>query len=280
MMIFFALAFRKNKLFRGNVFLTVAAYMLFALVLYVPMIFLSHGFQRMGWDFSVVSESSAGRSALSKPNYFGEIENNQPSGNFSNYRKYIPASRLRGLGTCETVSLVRCFVTQGNAAFRMRYLSSIAGIWMASQGGFNRGRYPTRSFDFANLMMKKNPWGVNDKYGVTFKEWQKMGRPQSPYIGFAASYGFWILGALLLFFALIWIAGLQNIRGGETITGTVITVFFMVNVAFNHSQEWINSGNWVLILMGFCAFYILGTWISRYRRQAVWGIQLSRQLSG
>ena len=162
----------------------------------------------------------------------------------------------------------------------MRYLSSIAGLWMASQGGFNRGRYPTASADFAKMMMRVNPWGINDRYGVTFEEWAKMARPQSPYAGFAASYGFWYLGALLLIFSMIWIVGFLNLREGESIAGSVITVFYMVHVTFNHTQEWLNSGNPVLILAGFCAFHILATRISRYRRSALGGVQPSGQFSG
>lgn len=170
----------------------------------------------------------------------------------------------RGSGACTTLS--RAVDTQINAPILQRYYSSLAGLWMTLEGGYRGERYPSSSEDFANLMIQENPWGMNDRYGLNFSDWKKMGVPQNPYLHFGSGYGVWLLGALVMVFFVIGVVAVFNLLEGESGPSIVFSIFFIVIVIFDQTQSWITSGSPILILLGFCAYHILGTWLAKHYR--------------
>ena len=143
----------------------------------------------------------------------------------------------------------------------MRALSAVAGLWMTFEGGFPGSRYPNTPEKFADLIVKANPWGVNDRYGVTREEWMKIGTVQSPYVGFGAGYGPALLALAMGFIGAVCLVGLWVLRVRPPDTWTALTVFFIVNAIFNQTQAWLQPGP-VLLMMGICGTHILWQYLS------------------
>lgn len=167
-----------------------------------------------------------------------------------------------GTGACKELSLLGCMKKQASRAIVQRYYSSLAGLWMTLEGGY-WDRYPATFSEFADLMMRENPWGMNDRYGLEWSDWKKMGVSQNPYLRFGSGYGPWLLGALVLIFALIGTIGISNLIKGEGGIAALFTIYFVVNVLFNQTQSWTTSGSNVLMLLGFCSIHIILVWLHK-----------------
>ena len=140
---------------------------------------------------------------------------------------------------------------------------------MTLEGGFRGARYSSPEA-FADLMIERDPWGMSEKYKLTWADWKKMGSPQNPYLRFGSRYGPWLLcGMVLGFLSVGWLA-LANLSVGEAGPAAVFSLFFIVNILFNQTQPWLNGGSRILVALGFCAFHILTVWLSnRYRLPAL-----------
>jgi len=243
------LANRKNDiLFKKNFF----TYIVIGLSMYFIMLFASIITEDSGFS-GVVRDISRSISEVVKTNDDGKSSINEKSN----------VDRLsRGAGACKTLS--RCFDTQIKAPVLQRYHSSLAGLWMTLEGGYRGSRYPSSSDDFANLMIQENPWGINDRYVLDFSDWKKMGTTQNPYLRFGSGYGVWYLGVLVMTFLIIGLVAVFNLLGGENGPSIVFSIFFIVNVIFNQTQSWLTSCSPILTVLGFCAYHILGTWLSRH----------------
>ena len=160
-------------------------------------------------------------------------------------------------------SVKKCLKTQFGQSLMSRYLSSVAGLWMTLQGGFAGKAYPNTKYKFAALMMKANPWGINDSYNLTYHHWRVMKGVQNPYLAFGAGYGPWLLLLLILIFAAIGYCAISNLRHGEAGEASLWSITFLVIVIFNQTQSWLKSGSIILILLGFCVAHILITYLKR-----------------
>jgi hypothetical protein len=158
-------------------------------------------------------------------------------------------------GACPSVN--KCLETQVASAWEQRYLTSLAGLWMAWQGGFHGDDYPNSANEFADIMVRHNPFGLNETYDLNRRDWYRMGQVQNPYLAFGAGYGLAALAGLLCLFLVLWLMAAQNLAHGERGAGCVFAVFFMVVVALNQTQSWLQSGSFVLVLNGFCGMHIL-----------------------
>lgn len=165
-------------------------------------------------------------------------------------------SRPPKIGTaCATMS--NCMESQISNPFLQRYYTSLAGLWMTLQGGFPGARYPGTPEKFADFMIAANPWGMNDRYNLTWNSWHWMGSVQNPYLGFGSGYGpFALLGLGLFLFAMAYLAW-DNLRNGEPDTSSAFSIFFIVNVTMNWTQSWLMSGSPILIILGLCCSQIL-----------------------
>lgn len=221
-------------------------YFAVGILIYCAMIFVSSIMERSGVNSFVKSICSEIESIDLIGTGDGTISDKAP---------------LKGAGACITLS--HCFETQIQAAFFQRYYSSLAGLWMTMEGGFRGERYPASSIEFADLMIQENPWGMNEKYGLTWTDWKKMGAPQNPYLRFGSGYGPWYLSVIVVGFLSIGMVAFFNLLRGERGPSAVFSIFYIVNVVFNQTQPWLMSGSLILALLGFCAFSILITWLSR-----------------
>ncbi|WP_102022010.1 hypothetical protein [Rhizobium sp. TH135] len=164
----------------------------------------------------------------------------------------------RGFSDCR---IANCFDRKVKRPFRMRTLSAVAGLWMTLEGGFPGSRYPDTPEKFAELIVKANPWGVNDRYGVTREEWMRIGTVQSPYVGFGAGYGPALLALAMGFIGAVCLVGLWVLSVRPPDAWTPLTVFFIVNAIFNQTQAWLQPGP-VLFAMGLCGTHILWQYFS------------------
>jgi hypothetical protein len=158
-----------------------------------------------------------------------------------------------GYGDCRTDS---CFDKKLKRPFRMRTFSAIGGLWMTLEGGFPGTQYPNTPEKFADLMVKANPWGINDRYSISRDEWIKIGTVQTPYLGFGAGYGLTLMLMVMGFIGVICIAGLWLLlkRPPDPFSG--FTIFFIVNATVNQTQAWLLPGP-VLFTMGLCGTHIV-----------------------
>lgn len=170
--------------------------------------------------------------------------------------------RIPKFGTaCASTS--SCLQTQFASPLSQRYYTALAGLWMTLQGGFPGSRYPGSSDQFADLMVTANPWGLNERYGLTWYDWERMGGVQSPYLAFGSGYGpLALLMLFLIFFTVAYLAW-QNLRAGQSDTAATFSIFFIVTVIANWTQSWLMSGSFILMLLGLCACRILVTWALR-----------------
>lgn len=164
----------------------------------------------------------------------------------------------RGFSDCR---LGTCFEKKIKRPFRTRLLSSAAGLWMTLEGGFPGSRYPNSAEKFADLMSDANPWGINDRYGVSRDEWMRIGTIQSPYVGFGAGYGPIRLALVMGFIGAVCLVGMWNLKTLAPDPLVAFTAFFVVNSIFNQTQAWLLPGP-VLFAMGLCGTHILWQYFS------------------
>jgi len=214
-------------------------YLVFGFLMYVPMIFVSHITSTLDFSRSIQS-------------YLVKFE--------TGGKKTIVGKPLRGNGKCSTIS--RCIESQIESRLIERYYGSIAGLWMTLKGGCRGTTCPNTPTAFASLMIRENPWGINDKDGLDFAFWKHIGRPQNPYLLYGAGYGVWILGATLLGILVVCLLAYRNLCGGEKGPSAVFSIFFIVIVVFNQTQLWLTTGSFLLATLGFCFSHIIVNWLS------------------
>ncbi len=214
-------------------------YIYISVPIYFSFIMLSHAVDFVGDNFYFLDSV---RAVLSSP--LGLEKFSDP-----------PDYSLKGAAACSSV--LRCFQTQIEAAFLQRLYSSIAGSWMTLQGGFPGELYPATSAEFADMMIKMNPWGMNDMFSIDWHYWKKIGSVQNPYLRIGSGYGLIPLGGVLLLLSSICFCAFRNLKTGEETANMAFTCFYVVNFLFNQTQPWLTSGSPILVAMGFCAFAIL-----------------------
>lgn len=169
--------------------------------------------------------------------------------------------KISGKDACKDT--LTCIISNSKSALRERYFTSLAGIWMISRGGFKGENYPNTPDKFADLMMKNNPFDINNRYGLTYEKWKRLGGVQSPFIDFGAGYGPWMLCFLLLCFGAVAYCAILNIKAAEDSIILVFSLYFLVILTLNQTQSWLKSGSIVLIMMGYLSGHILISWYKR-----------------
>lgn len=181
----------------------------------------------------------------------------------SNYSG-IKIGEIRGNEKCLT--FYNCYESQINGALRQRVFSTIGGIWMTSQGGFPGAAYPSSRERFADLMIATNPFGINEKYSISWSEWRNTGAVQNPYFRIGSGYGWLGMGGFLLVFCGLCFMGISNILSGhDRGLWSSLTIYFVFTVFINQTQPWIGGGSPLLFLMGLCAAHILISFNQRHR---------------
>lgn len=159
----------------------------------------------------------------------------------------------RGSSVCAGLG---CLYSHLQRPIEDRFYSSIGGLWMAWNGDFAGDKFPNSKVRFADLMMEANPWGINDRFGITHQRWLRIGGVQTPYLQFGAGYGIVLMSVILLAIGVVSVVGVRNIMDGEREPFVAFTLFFLANAVVNITQPWLNPGP-VLLLMGFCGTHIL-----------------------
>lgn len=175
-----------------------------------------------------------------------------------------------GRAACQTIE--RCYSSQLILPFRQRVTSSFAGAWMTLQGGFRGAAYPNTPSEFADFMMEHNPWGINERFGMTWDDWRRTRSVQNPYLNFGSGYG---LTGLVILAALFWslaVLGLRNIRHGhDRVPWSALSIYHVMLVFFNQTQPWMQGGSLLLFFAGVSSAHILLTYAanSRYWTQSL-----------
>ena len=190
----------------------------------------------------------------------------------------MKSPKVQGAGACNDKQEIHCFITQSTTAIEQRYYSSLAGIWMISQGGFSGATFPGSPEKFAALMMRNNPWGINDRYNIGKQDWIEMGGVQSPYIAFGAGYGLYMLLVLVAFFLILLIVSIQCLRYRKVgkLDGVFI-VFFCVITIFNQTQSWLQSYSYILISLGASTFFICRTYFFEQSKHSMFRTVIGRK---
>ena len=149
-----------------------------------------------------------------------------------------------------------CFENKVNRPARIRLYGAIAGLWMTVQGGYPGATFPNTPEKLAHLMMDANPWGVNDRLGLTEKDWIETGTIQSPYLQFGAGYGPYLLLLVMTFVGGVGFVGFRSLLTAPPDANSALSVFFIINAVFNQTQAWLLPGP-VLFLMAFCGTHVL-----------------------
>lgn len=149
-----------------------------------------------------------------------------------------------------------CFENKVNRPARIRLYGAIAGMWMTVQGGYPGADFPNTPEKLAHLMMDANPWGVNDKLGLTEKDWIETGTIQSPYLQFGAGYGPYLLLLVMTFIGGVGFVGFRSLLTAPPDPNSALSIFFIINAVFNQTQAWLLPGP-VLFLMAFCGTHVL-----------------------
>lgn len=149
-----------------------------------------------------------------------------------------------------------CFEYKVKRPFRIRAYGAIAGLWMTLDGGYPGSRFPNTPEKLADLMMEANPWGLNDRLGITRQDWLLVGTIQSPYLQFGAGYGPFFLIAAMSIIGLLCVIGLRNLIAQPGESRSAFALFFVVNAIFNQTQAWLLPGP-ILFVMALCGTHIM-----------------------
>lgn len=186
-----------------------------------------------------------------------EIEDvaNQPgSSMIPLIKELVPVKPVSGR-VCETAK--NCIRTQVSWPLRQRIASSIAGLWMTFEGNFSGKNYPGTRDKFADLMMGRNPWGINHHFGMDRTDWLRTGGVQNPYLKFSSGYGPLSLPLIIgLFLTSAYVGFRQLWSGRDRSMFSVWTIFLISLVVLNQTQPWIQSGSFILFLSGIATAYI------------------------
>lgn len=172
-------------------------------------------------------------------------------------------SVLRGHGSCKTSKT--CFDRHIKGAVFNRFVSSVGGFWMTLQGGYPGNRYPNTPEKFADLMVEANPFGINDRFDLSRKDWLKSPPPQNAYARFGAGYGYWGLGLLLVFVSAIALMAISNVRNGETGPPLSLTIGFFLITAVDQTQPWTVAPSRIMVGLGLCTTHIVVLYLLRRR---------------
>ncbi|MBB2670674.1 UNVERIFIED_ORG: hypothetical protein GGE44_000215 [Rhizobium esperanzae] len=149
-----------------------------------------------------------------------------------------------------------CLEYKVKRPLRMRVYGAIAGLWMTLDGGYPGSRFPNTPEKLADLMTEANPWGLNDRLGITRQDWLMVGTIQSPYLQFGAGYGPYFLIAAMSIIGLICVVGFLNLIAQPGESGSAFAIFFIVNAIFNQTQAWLLPGP-ILFVMALCGTNIM-----------------------
>ncbi|MBX4920020.1 hypothetical protein HJA76_09900 [Rhizobium bangladeshense] len=150
----------------------------------------------------------------------------------------------------------KCFEYKVKRPLRIRVYGAIAGLWMTLDGGYPGLRFPNTPEKLADLMTEANPWGLNDRLGITRQDWLMVGTIQSPYLQFGAGYGPFFLIAAMSMIGLIGVVGFRNLVAQPGEPGSAFAIFFVVNAIFNQTQAWLLPGP-ILFVMALCGTNIM-----------------------
>jgi hypothetical protein len=116
-----------------------------------------------------------------------------------------------------------CFENKVKRPFRIRVYGAAAGLWMTLDGGYPGSRFPNTPEKLADLMTQANPWGINDRFGIT---------------------------------SLLCVVGFRNLIAQPGEPSSAFVIFFGVNAIFNQTQAWLLPGP-VLFVMALCGTHIV-----------------------
>lgn len=168
--------------------------------------------------------------------------------------KKIETNRYAGKKACETI--YKCFHTQVLIALKQRIISSAAGIYMMSRGGFAGSNYPSEKEEFADLLHEANPYGINAFFNLSWDDWHRIGEIQHPYLNFGASYGLVSFVCLIMLIASTIFVGLRDLMLNRDSSYRFLTYFFLLTCLVNQTQQWIQSFSEVFILVALSGSHI------------------------
>lgn len=128
---------------------------------------------------------------------------------------------------------------------------------MTLQGGFAGSTYPGTAEKFADFIMQHNPFGMNEKFGWGWSDWQRAGAIQNAYLSIGSGYG--LIGFILttIFYFYTSIIGLNCLRCNHDKSPLRALILFFIFLSFlNQTQPWIQSGSLVLFFSGLAATHI------------------------
>jgi len=156
-----------------------------------------------------------------------------------------------------------CFKAKIERTVKDRYYTSIGGLWMTLNGGYPGKHYPNSPEKFADLMIEVNPWNINTRFGLSLKNWRKMGAVHNPYMSFGSGYGPWLLLTVIGGLTVIGYLALRNLAIGESDVAAIFSIYFIVTILLNQTQSWFMSASPILLLLGVCVSHIVLTWLAR-----------------
>jgi hypothetical protein len=168
--------------------------------------------------------------------------------------KQREVQEIEGGGACADVR--KCFSTQVANALNQRIATGVAGLWMTVEGGYHGARFPGTAEKFADLMMTKNPWGVNDIFGMTRERWIRTGGVQLAFLHFSSGYGPLGLLAVVLIFCGLSVVAVRQPASADTSCWRALSSFFVLLVFCNQSQPWLQGGSILLFVSGIAATHI------------------------
>lgn len=166
----------------------------------------------------------------------------------------VPPSRVADFANCQGVE---CLIQQAHDALRGRYISAVAGLWMTSNTALFAGNYPTTRDQFAALMMRHNPYGMNEHFHMTYDSWHWLGMPQNPYIHIGSAYGWGGLLALVFAVSLCGVYAVRALALAPTEAQAVYPLFYLTVALCNQTQIFFTPGSSILVAFAACGAYSL-----------------------
>lgn len=169
----------------------------------------------------------------------------------------------QGIGACDKFE--KCIETQVNSAIKQRLITTLAGAWMTLEGGFPGSGYPGTPEKFADFMISKNPYGLNETFNLDRTFWLNAGAIQNPYFNFGSGYGLIGFFTIILFFISTSINGFRLLNTNNKSLLNFLVLYFLSLVFLNQTQQWIQAGSLLLYLSGISAAHIWTSVILRMK---------------
>jgi len=163
-------------------------------------------------------------------------------------------NKTLGIGACAKVK--NCIETQINSATKQRLITTLAGAWMTLKGGFPGSRYPGTQEKFADFMISKNPYSLNETFNLDRTFWLKAKAIQNPYFNFGSGYGLIGFFSILFFYIATSINGYRLLDSTNKSSSNFLILFFISLALLNQTQPWIQAGSLLLYLSGISAAHI------------------------